>query len=255
LIVDCHTHWSDLYRSGDTNDPSKWLQYLDRHGVTHAFVVPLAGLVDAGKVVEDNNAVAQVCASSAGRMIPFCTVNPCDSIKALAELHRCLKMLGFRGVKLHPWLQGASLSSPVTDQICELAGQFRVPILFHDGTPPFSLPSQVAMLARRHPETRFILGHLGMLDHWREAIAAMNHAGNLWGCLCGPHIAAMKTLIRSCDRNRLLWGSDHGFVQTDVIGYRLGVIDLLDLSDEDRDAILCRNPSRLMHSCRTSPFP
>jgi predicted TIM-barrel fold metal-dependent hydrolase len=235
-----------LYRSGNAYDPSKWLQCLDRHGVTHAFVVPLAGLVDAGKVARDNDTVAQVCARSDGRMIPFCTVNPGETGEALTELHRCLEVLSFRGIKLHPWLQGVSPSSPVVDQICELAGQHHVPVLFHDGTPPFSLPSQIAMLARRHPGTRFILGHLGLLEHWREAIAAMNHADNLWGCLCSPHIAAMKALVRRCDRNRLLWGSDHGFKLTDVIGYRLGLIDLLDLSDDDRDAILCRNPSRLM---------
>ena len=56
-----------------------------------------------------------------------------------------------RGVKLHPWLQGFSAHEPGLDPLCEVAAAAGVPILFHDGTPPFSTPLQLASLARRHP--------------------------------------------------------------------------------------------------------
>ena len=246
MIFDCHTHWGEGYQSRDGHDPSKWLTVLDRHGVTHAFVLPHAGLVHAGKITRDNDEEAAACAKSDGRMIPFCTVHPYYEREALAELERCLHVLKFRGVKFHPWLQGTSPSSAVMDKACDVAGAYGVPVLFHDGTPPFSLPSQIALLARRHPQTVFILGHLGLLDHWREAIAAMNHTENLWGCLCSPHVAALDQLVSRCDKSRLLWGSDHGFTYDDSVGYRLGLMDLLNLSDDDRDAILCRNPKRLI---------
>jgi predicted TIM-barrel fold metal-dependent hydrolase len=219
---------------------------LDRYGITHAFVLPHAGLVHAGKVASDNDDVAIACKGSGGRMIPFCAVHPFYEEEALRELERCLGRLGFRGIKFHPWLQGISPSSPATDAVCELAGQHKAPVLFHDGTPPFALPSQIALLARRHPRTQFVLGHMGLFEHWREAIAAMNHAENLWGCLCSPHVAALRQIVNRCDKDRLMWGSDHGFTLDDPIGYRLGLMESLGLSDDDRDAILHRNPSRLI---------
>jgi predicted TIM-barrel fold metal-dependent hydrolase len=100
-------------------------------------------------------------------------------------------------------------------------------------------------LAQRHPQTRFILGHCGLFEYWREAIAALAFAENLWGCLCGPHWAALAELVRCCDRDRLVWGSDYGFSPADAVGYRKGLLDLLDLNDAEREAILCRNPARL----------
>jgi hypothetical protein len=246
MIVDCHTHWSDLYRLPDRHDPSKWLAALDQHGVTHAVVMPLAGLCHAGRIPDDNADVAAACARSGGRMIPLCTVNPYDRREALAELERSLTTLKVRGLKFHPWLQGISPSSPVVDELCEMAGHHEAPVLFHDGTPPFSLPSQIAVLARRHPGTTFILGHLGLFEHWREAIAAMGHAPNLWGCLCGPHPGSLRQLVRHMDQQRLLWGSDHGFTLDDCSGYRLGLMRLASLSDAELENILWRNPRRLL---------
>jgi hypothetical protein len=227
-------------------DPAKWLSVWNEHGVTHGVVMPIEGLANAARITEDNDNIAAVCARSEGQMIPFCSVLPTAGEAALVELERCLNVLKFRGVKLHPWLQGISLATVDVDGICQLAGHYRVPILLHDGTPPNSLPSQVAVLAKRHPDVTFVLGHCGLFEHWREAMASMNHAENLWGCLCGPQAAALREIVRRCDLDRLIWGSDHGFGLSDIVGYRLGMLDLAGLTDAQCEAILLANPKRLL---------
>jgi predicted TIM-barrel fold metal-dependent hydrolase len=246
MLIDCHTHWGTEWLERDGRDPTTWLKILDEHGVTHAAVLPGLGLFDAGRLAEDNDNVAAVCARSNGRMIPFCSVNIWLRDEALAELRRCLEQLRFRGIKFHPWLQGCSVSNPVMDEVCETAGVFDVPILFHDGTPPFSLPSQIALLAKRHPQTQIILGHSGLFEHWREAAAAMNTADNLWGCLCSPHVAGLKGLVARCDPSRLLWGSDQGYALADCYNYRLPLMDQVGLSAAQRQAMLTDNPARLL---------
>lgn len=246
MIVDCHTHWGVPFQGRDGSNPKRWLSLLDEAGVTHAFVLPTSGLIDGARIVQDNNDVAAACAASGGRMVPFCTVNTWFQREAVAELRRCLGVLGFRGIKFHPWVQGLSVSSPVMDEVCEIAAAADVPILFHDGTPPFSLPSQMALLAQRHPRTRIILGHCGLFEHWREAIAAMRAAPNLWGCLCSPHTEALRQLMQRCDRSRLVWGSDHGFTLDNFYPYRRGLMDLIGLSDADRTALYEENPRRLL---------
>lgn len=246
MIFDCHTHWGGCYQARDKGDPSAWLGMLDEHGVTHAIVLPFDGLLDAGRIRQDNEDVAAVCAKSGGRMIPFCTINTWFAQEAADELRRCLQTLNIRGIKFHPWLQGQPPNSQAMDEICDMAAAASIPILFHDGTPPFSLPSQIALLAKRHPGTRIILGHCGLLEHWREAIAAMRYAPNLWGCVCSPHLEAMRQIIRQCDRDRLLWGSDHGFNFLDAYSYRLGMMELLEMDDRLREAIFEINPRRLL---------
>ena len=77
-------------------------------------------------------------------------------------------------------------------------------------------------------------------------LAAMEHAPNIWTCLCGPHVAAMRQLVARCDPARLVWGSDFGFVLGDCLDYRLGLMDVLDLTDDQRHAFFETNPMRLL---------
>jgi uncharacterized protein len=246
MIVDCHTHWGECFQTRDGLDPSRWLAGESRYGVTHAVVAPLIGLHDDTLIPQENEDVAKVCAASGGRMIPFCTVNPYRKDAAIAEFHHCVEGLNMRGLKIHPWVQGTSLNGDSIDELCEMAGAWKIPLLFHDGTPCYSLPSQMAVLARRHPNTTMILGHCGLYEHWREAIAAMRYAENLWGCLCGPYLAALNELVRRCDRQRLVWGTDYGFSFTDVVDYHIGILKFLRLTDQDFERITVQNPQRLL---------
>jgi uncharacterized protein len=207
--------------------------------------MPLESLMNSTCIQRDNDIIAEASRRSNGRLIPFCTVNPRAGVEAMSEFQRCLDTLDCKGLKLHPWLQGVSLSIPEVDALCELAGQRGVPVLLHDGTPCYSLPSQAALMARRHPNTTIILGHCGIFEHWREALDAMEYAKNLWGCICGSHLAALRGIMAKIDIHRLLWGSDVGFGGNDLIDYRMKLLDVLELSAERRAAILTRNPARL----------
>lgn len=246
MIVDCHTHWGREWQDQHGGDPSAWLDILDQHDVTHAVVLPEKGLFHAGKIEENHDEISAVTARASGRMIPFCTANVWFRDDALRQVTTALGSQGFQGIKFHPWVQGASVSTPVMDEICEIAAEYDVPILFHDGTPPFSLPSQIALLAQRHPRTKIILGHSGLFEHWREAIAAMQSAPNLWGCLCSPHVGAIGEIVRHCGTDRIVWGSDFGFKTPDIVGYRLRMLDLLGLTASQTADILSENPKRLL---------
>jgi uncharacterized protein len=252
MLVDCHTHWGGCYQTRDGLNPAPWLAGEASHGVTHAVVAPLVGLHDDTLLPQENEDLAKVCAASEGRMIPFCSVNPYRRDTAVAEFRRCVEGLGMRGLKLHPWVQGASLNGESLDELCEMAGHWQIPVLFHDGTPSYSLPSQMALLARRHPQTTMILGHCGLFEHWREAVAAMRYAENLWGCLCGPYLSALDEIVRRCDRQRLIWGTDYGASFGDIAGYRLDLLKALRLSDQEFQQITVNNPRRLLGSALPS---
>ena len=180
-------------------------------------------------------------------MLPFCTACLAEPDAALAELRRCLGELRFRGIKFHPWLQGCSVSEPAMDAVAEIAAEFGVPIAFHDGTPTYSLPSRMALLAQRHPRTSIILGHSGLFEHYQEAAAAVNSAENVWACLCGPHLEGLRHLVSRCPLDRLLWGTDAGYGMADVHRYRVPLMDRIGLTERQETAIYCTNPERIFH--------
>lgn len=147
--------------------------------------------------------------------------------------------------RYHPWLQGFSTADAVFEEICGLAGEVGVPIVLHDGTPPYSLPEQVAGLARRFSRTTFLLGHSGLLWSWRSAVEAARQP-NVWLCLCGPHLRGLEILCEKVDPSRIVWGSDYGFGFADQIEYRLDLLRHARIGDGLKERILRTNPLCLL---------
>lgn len=248
IRVDFHTHWDPAVFGISNNDPARFFETMDRHGLDQAVLLPIRGLLDASQIPQDNNDLAECGRVSRGRLIPLGTVNIWQKEEALHEARRCFEELDLAGLKFHPWLQGASVNLPVMDEICQLAAAFNKIIYFHDGTPPFSLPSQIGMLAHRHPEVRFVLGHCGLLEFWREALMVLQATKNVWGCICGPTHAAARTLWREGPQDRLVWGSDFGFGIADHMEYRLQELRAWRLTAEEEARLISENPTHFLQN-------
>ncbi len=122
-------------------------------------------------------------------------------------------------------------------------------MLFHDGTPPFSTPLQIAVLARRHPDAPMVLGHGGLHDHWREAIVAVTTTPNLWICLCATPNVGMRSVAARCPSDRLLFGTDAGLgsgPRQPFAAERIREARELDIDEAVRTAMLVGNARRLL---------
>lgn len=242
MIVDSHIHWP----VGANNDPSAFLRVLDRYGTDRALLSGWEVLLRPGSTADWNNRLADFCRRSGGRLEPLATFYLADGPAAIREARRSLEELGARGFKYHPWLQGESVFCETMYEICRLAAGFGAPILFHDGTPAYSLSSQIAVLAGLFPETTLILGHGGILHFWEEAIEAARQYPNIYLTLCGGHPRGMQAACDNLPPSRLLWGTDYvGPGGEEFIAYRRGLFDRLTMAPEVRSAILGDNPRRL----------
>ena len=99
---------------------------------------------------------------------------------------------------------------PCVDRVIEACVEHNLPILFHDGTPPYSDSLQIANLAERFPQAKIILGHAGLYDGYRSAIAAAKRHKNIYLCVCGPAIADTRAMIAALGPERIMYGSDGG---------------------------------------------
>lgn len=246
-MIDFHVHQpraradgSPAYRAAD------YVAYMDELGVGLSVLFTYDGLLRPAP--ERNDSLAAYTAEAPGRFVAFATVDPRDPAAA-EEIERCVDQHDMRGVKLHPWLQGFSTHEPGLDAVCEVAAARQLPILFHDGTPPFSTPLQLASLARRHPGTTIVLGHGGLHDLWREAAAAVVAAPNVHVCLCATPPYAMRALIARLPLERILFGTDGGLApqpRQRYVALRVAQLAGLGLDDAQKRAILTDNPRRLL---------
>jgi uncharacterized protein len=241
-VIDFHVHQPAAAAYG----AREYLAVMDELGVDVSVVFTYEGLLRPTAAANDS--LAAWIAVDTDRLVAFATVDPRDP-GAGEETERCVREHGMRGVKLHPWLQGFSAHDPGLQHVCETAGSLGIPILFHDGTPPFSTPLQLATLARRHPRTQIVLGHGGLHDLWREAIEAVLTSENVHLCMCGTPGYAMRRIVARCPLERLLFGTDAGLRPEPRQRYavlRVRQLRELGLEDGQREAILVTNPRRLL---------
>jgi predicted TIM-barrel fold metal-dependent hydrolase len=226
--------------------PSDFLAFMDEAGIDRAVMLNYQGLLDGS--TEANDFVAEFVAHDPRRLIGFGTVNA-RLAGAVAEVHRMMGDLGLKGMKLHPWVQGISVMEPAMDRVCEALVEHNGILLSHDGTPPYAMATQLASLARRHPDLPIVLGHSGLLDFWREAVVAATETENIYLCVASVNPFAGRMVVERAPRDKVLFGTDAGLAPDGRQNYALARVRELagwGISDDDIERITVTNPTRLL---------
>lgn len=158
-LIDVHTH---LGRDEDGMELSleRLLAMMDDGGVRRACVFPLHDPDRHPAYRVPNDRVIDWAAASAGRLVPFCRVDPAQD--PVAEIERCLAR-GARGVKLHPRAQGFDFAHSAMGDVFRVAHERAVPILIHAGRGMAPIATELCELALAAPAT-LILAHAGIAD-------------------------------------------------------------------------------------------
>jgi predicted TIM-barrel fold metal-dependent hydrolase len=220
---------------------------LDRCGVDAACVFTLMGFFEDSR--RHNDLVAERASALPKRLIPFITVDPKLGDASVEELKRCAKLGVFRGIKFHPWLQAfaPSMVKKTLVQIAEIAAENELPILFHDGTPPYATTFQIAAVARWVPAAKIVLGHAGLADYTLPAAQLARDIPNLFACVCGPRPADIAHIVATAEAEKVLFGSDLGLSDWMILADRLDAVRYAGLSDEQTQMVLGGNARRLLH--------
>lgn len=156
-FFDAHTHTGANDPDGNSCTPEQLLAMLDP--------------VDARAVVfttqepdgyeEANDRVIAEAATSGGRLVPFCRLDP--AVKPVSEAQRCIAK-GARGIKLHPRAEGFELDTPAMREIMALADEGGFPVLIHAGRGIPALGAHALVLAEEFRSTPIILAHAVACD-------------------------------------------------------------------------------------------
>lgn len=161
------------------------------------------------------------------------------------EARRCVEG-GMVAIK-----QGIEVNArdPRIDPIAEVAAELDIPILFHawykmvEKYPEESDGSDIAHLARRHPDTRFIMAHLTGVG--RRGVQDVADLPNVWVDTCGGwyDTEMVEYAVRHLGSDRLVYGSDYPGRD---YAPQVGRVEGARLSEQDREKILWRNAEALL---------
>jgi hypothetical protein len=248
MIIDGHTH---AYLPEDLgilrqrlemldselapDDPNKWslkgrgdseglIASEDEAGIDQMVLLPVTGRKSR---VSELNQWAARAAGENRRIIPFATLNPKGD--AAKDLEEALN-LGLKGIKLHPFIQQFNLTDPLCHKLFDLLGETSLPVLtdtlsrkglvkakphikwvmdafeFHGVSP-----TQIAEMAKAHPQIKIIAAHGGCLYGWGK-LAPLMEFDNIYldisylNGLIPPE--ALVAIIRKKGADRVIYGTD-----------------------------------------------
>jgi uncharacterized protein len=252
MIVDADTHISPTPQGGNSLTIDELLARMDRAGVDKAltWLQPpyLRNETSAG-----NAYVYQAMRAHPDRILGFGWLDPhLGRESAEAEIKRGVEEYGFFGFKLN----GAQNGFVIDDErlvlpIIEAVARTGKVLAFHIGadSPENTHPTRLGAIARRYPEMRFIMVHMGGAaypDLSRTAIEVAAEHPNI--TIIGSAIGPIPILdgIRTLGANRICFGSDTPFelMHVELAKYR----ELLDgeVSEDEQGMILAGNLLRLI---------
>ena len=183
------------------------LRQMDAAGIARAVIAPEDHEL-AVHNARGNQRILEEAAASGGRFIPSCTVNPWRGDEGI-DLVRQAAGRGAKVLVLAPALQGFLPTDELVDPLVILAADLGIPVYVHSGPHGAGSPAQVVLLAQRHAQTRFILGHGGSTDHAYDMGPILSHhrPANVWFELSLVRPWAVPGWLSMCDTDRLIFGS------------------------------------------------
>ena len=226
------------------------LQAMDAGGVSFALLSAWHG--PRGPLIS-NDEVAAWVAAHPDRFAGLCSVDLSRPMDAVRELRRCVTELGFKGLRMLPWLWEV----PPTDRrfypLYAACVELGVPFCTQVGHTGPLRPSEVGrpipyidQVAIDFPELVIVGGHIGY--PWTEEMVAVCRKHERVHIDTSAYTAEryppelVRYLRSRGGRRKVLFGTNFPMIAPDRA---LAGLDALDLDDETRDLFLAGNTRRV----------
>ena len=221
---------------------------MDKGGVAKSLI---SAWVAPRNVMISNDEVAGFVAESKGRLVGVGSVDISKPMQAVREIRRCMRELGFKAIRVLPWLWEAPPTDrrfyPVYTACCEM----NVPFCTQIGHTGPLMPSEVGrpiyldQVALDFPELKIIGGHIGY--PWTdEAIAVATKHENVFidtsAYTVKRYPLQIVEFMRGHGRTKVLFGTNYPMITP---AKALEGLDQLGLDNQARSLFLADNAKRV----------
>lgn len=204
LIIDAHNHLGT--RHGASQTGADLVAKIDAVGVDKAVMFPFV----EGNFI--NDPIKEAYDQFPDRLIPYCAVNPWQP-DAAAEVRRCVRDWGFKGLKLHPTINGFHLSDAgLVDPLFKIADEYGIPVIVHGASDLLNSPPEFRIMAKRFPNVVLLMAHMGFFWSVDQAIEYAQECPNLYLETSRAPIFEIQTAVKALGPEKVIWGTDSPFV-------------------------------------------
>jgi len=247
LIIDEHCHMGPFAGQymGETSIEAILVE-MDVLGVDMAVVShSMAIISDFSK---GNDLVMEVIDQYPDRLIGYCTLNPLYPEEMLAELKRCMKHPGMKGIKLHPYCHERPLYYKGYRTAYEFASKNSLFVMSHTYTAEDI--DTTDKLAVEFPDTIFIMAHMGGEKmNVENALEVIKKHKNVYGDFSGSQAweGVIEWYVSVVGSKKLLYGTDTPCMNPAAT---LALVGMAEISDDEKRDILGLNMKRIIENSR-----
>ena len=244
MIIDAHAHlgFDEVYDHDFTEE--SLLRSQSVNGIDLTLVQP-AITHELAATAGYHDAIADLASRHPDRFRGIANPDPHLSGGAWErEVRRCIRDLGFVGIKLHPAAHAVNPGGRHGRLVFEACATLGVPLIVHTGSGiPWSAPSLLAPLAQAFPDLTVVVAHSGMMVLSGEAARLAAECPNV--CLELSWTAGFLARQWATDfgAQRLLFGSDHA----ENAATELAKVRSAGLSDEETAWVLGGTAERVFN--------
>lgn len=114
-----------------------------------------------------------------------------------------------RGIKVHPFHSKTAFDSPRVEPFLRLAQKYSLPVAIHTGGCDEASPVRVYNAAKKFPDVKFVMVHMGLGTDNQEAIELMGRLPNLYADTTWVPVSSTLQILRQHGSKRLMFGSDN----------------------------------------------
>ena len=221
---------------------------MDQANVGRALV---SAWVAPNNVMISNDEVAAFVTEQPERLVGVGSVDITRPVQAVAEIRRCVKDLGFKAIRVLPWLYERPPTDPLFYPVYTACCEMDVPFCTQIGhTGPLmssevGRPMYLDRVALDFPELTIVGGHIGY--PWTdEAIAVATKHERVYidtsAYTIRRYPAQLVEYLKSNGRRKVLFGSNYPMITP---AKALAGLETLGLDDDTQKLFLSENAERV----------
>jgi len=234
MIIDSHTHLGSFPMFNVSLNADEMVSIMNQYSIRKSVVSALPNELTL-------NAVKQY----PDKLVGLVWINPYDGDKAMKNIDKAINGWNFKGIKMHPLLDAYLPDQEIVRPIMDQARKYQIPVLFHCGHPPWSLPWHFGNLADTYPDVTIILGHMGHghIVYINAAIeVAEKHENILLETSAMPMQSKIKEAVAKVGEDKVMYGSDMPFGHP---AFEIKKVEVAGLTKKQLNLVLEENARKI----------
>lgn len=243
MIIDLHVHLGIDVVFDKAIDEAELIRCFRKYDIDGGIVQPYICRPYITDTMAIHDRIHALTLSSERRFWGMASINPHfrpDEYER--EAARCIRELGFVGLKLTPLAHACHPSSRDALHVFEVCRGLGVPLMIHTGSGiPFADPISVAKALESFPDVTVVLAHAGAEMHNQQAIYLACKHDNVFLEPSWVGTIGVGNMIRAVGCSKILYSSDSVCqIPVELAKYRALIDD-----PDDLDKVLWKNAATI----------